>query len=428
LFQEQSSDYVSAFLNQKEFNTPFLDDFSERYGDSRDSSHLKMLVEFYGKQHGKTGVRGLWTPEKLNDYIKLLLSYRLATKIKASYVDSLYKHAHYQDGLMVIHGGVNTIRTTSGRMAMHDPNLQNLPRSTRYDVRKLFVPRPGNGFTKADWDSMEMVVAAAIFGDEVIQDILQRKMKDPDDPYGDMHRVTASQVYGKAPDQVTEKERQSVKSVNFGAVYGISKYGLAAQLTENLGRDVNSDEAQEMLDGFFKKYAGLKQGFDEAEFRALRDGYLVNLYGRVRHIGKNANSGTVRSAINFLIQGTCAQIMKESLAKVDRTLLEKRNDVNVATVIHDEIILEHPRGKGEEYGQILKDAMCHPITGKLTVNLTATPDIEWPNLSKSNGLAVIEDENGTRDETAKEHRFRMDTALDETAVRLREIQQQRLAA
>ncbi|MGD9697557.1 DNA polymerase [Acinetobacter sp.] len=243
-------------------------DFEDQYGWAADENHLKMLRDYVKKAAGGSFK---WTAEKLEEYVELLLVYRRTSKMLSTYVSLKDKVVLDSEGLPILHGEFKTVGTTSGRMSSNNPNLQNLPReaikapkscfycgkeassytratdgvevteewydkvdetggiftcssckketsSYMADIRKAFIARPGRCFVAADYDSMEMAVAAAVSGDETLVGIIKGKAVEPDNPDYDMHRVTAASIYDCEPAEVNSEQRQNTKAVNFGCL------------------------------------------------------------------------------------------------------------------------------------------------------------------------------------------------------------------
>jgi DNA polymerase-1 len=203
-------------------------------------------------------------------------------------------------------------------------------------------------FVAADYVGMELYLAAAVSGCQNLYDVFLTKEKDPDDPNGDMHVVTASSILKITPDQwqtmltlndTTNKKakhyRQLAKTVNYLALYGGSPEGLQSTFLSQ-GLEYTVEECQEFLNAFFARFPEIKTWFSEMKYEIAKNGRLINNYGRIRHVLKRG--GEVLSAINMLIQGLGAQIIKESLVSMS----EDWKDINrfPLLVIHDENVIE----------------------------------------------------------------------------------------
>jgi len=396
------------------------EEYVNEFGWAVDEDHLRTLTKFV-KAEGEKGGVFVWSGEKLQAYIDLLLTHRRLTKLLSTYVERLLTNAvQDEDGNWIIHGLFNTIRASSGRMSSENPNLQNMPRmameppkkcqhcgaddknwwsescelnrvytcgscgskTSNYaaDIRKAFIARKGYVFTAADWDSMEMAYCAAVSGDPTLVGIMQGRIKEPDNRKYDMHYVTAAGIYGKSVEDVTKTERQAAKPVNFGAIYGISEFGLIGTLRTMAGITVSQDEAKSMLDGFFVTYPGVLTWFVECKRQLQIHKYITHPQGRIRRVSSNPSNEEIRSATNFVIQGGCASVMKRSIGEIDRNV--RSFGAQILSVIHDEIITETPLKHAVEVGEIMERAMNVEVTDKATIQLTATAEAKF-NLSKA---------------------------------------------
>lgn len=249
-----------------------------------------------------------------------------------------------------------------------------------YDLRRAIVARKDHCFVCADWDQMEICVGAAVSGDETLLKILKGKETDPDNPNYDMHSVTAATIYGVSPSEVTPKQRQETKAVNFGALYGITRVGLREQLLAN-GIPCTEEEADEKLKAFFETYPGLKTWFAECDQNLTADLYITHPYGRIRHIVKDSDANELLSATNFVIQGWCASIMKECLNLMALEMEQNMPDSHVVLCIHDEIIIEAPIEDAKSVAEMMNRIMNIEIKDVASVALSATPEIKF-TLSK----------------------------------------------
>jgi len=354
---------------------------------------IQLLITLYTSEYVKaekykTDLPGKWKSEKLSKYFTLVLRYRHLGKVKSTYLEPISENMQQdKEGNWIIHANIKSIGTTSGRMSSRNPNLQNIPRSVpsppsecescknsdddnlqadttlskftcksckyvnktwTYDLRRIYIPRPGMKFVAADYVGMELYLAAAVSGCQNLYDVFLTKEKDPNDPNGDMHVVTASSILKITPDQwqtmltlndTTNKKakhfRQLAKTVNYLALYGGSPEGLQATFLSQ-GLEYTVEECQEFLNAFFVRFPEIKIWFSEMKYEIAKNGRLINNYGRIRHVLKRG--GEVLSAINMLIQGLGAQIIKESLVNMS----EDWKDINrfPLLVIHDENVIE----------------------------------------------------------------------------------------
>ena len=305
--------------------------------------------------------------ERLKHYhpiIPLILEFRMLTKLNSTYAEGLLK-VIARDGR--IHTTFQNTVTATGRLSSTDPNLQNIPIRTELgsELRKMFVPRPGWVLVDADYSQIELRVLAHIADDE----IMQKAFIDGED----IHRVTASQVFGIPPEQVTPEMRRHAKAVNFGIVYGISEFSLA----EDIG--VTRAEAKAYIQSYLAKYHGVRAYMHDIVEQARHTGFVTTLMGRRRYLPelKNTNfnirSGAERIALNTPIQGTAADIIKVAMVRVHRVLAEQKLQAKLVLQIHDELIVECPEDEAEQVREIVRQQMEQVM--KLRVPLVAEAKI-----------------------------------------------------
>lgn len=305
--------------------------------------------------------------ERLKHYhpiIPLILEFRMLTKLNSTYAEGLLK-VIARDGR--IHTTFQNTVTATGRLSSTDPNLQNIPVRTELgsELRKMFVPRPGWVLVDADYSQIELRVLAHIADDE----IMQKAFTDGED----IHRVTASQVFGIPPEQVTPEMRRHAKAVNFGIVYGISEFSLA----EDIG--VTRAEAKAYIQSYLAKYHGVRAYMHDIVEQARHTGFVTTLMGRRRYLPElkstnfNIRSGAERIALNTPIQGTAADIIKVAMVRVHRVLAEQKLQARLVLQIHDELIVECPEHEAEQVREIVRQQMEQVM--KLRVPLVAEAKI-----------------------------------------------------
>jgi len=292
--------------------------------------------------------------------VPAIMDYRMLTKLKSTYAEGLMK-ALREDGR--IHTTFQNLVTATGRLSSTEPNLQNIPVRTDLgaEIRKMFVPREGCVLVDADYSQIELRVLAHIAEDTVMQQAFRSGM--------DVHTVTASQVFGVEPEQVTALQRRHAKAVNFGIVYGISEFSLA----EDIG--VSRYEAKDYIDSYLANYQGVKAYMKRVVEEAREKGYTATLYGRKRYIPElkssnfNIRSGAERIALNTPIQGTAADLIKLAMLRVDKALRERYPDAKLLLQVHDELIVECPERIAEEVATLVSREMEQ--VASLQVPLTA---------------------------------------------------------
>ena len=301
--------------------------------------------------------------EKLRDkhpIVEAVLDYRQLAKLKSTYVDGLTK-VIAADGR--IHTSFQNTVTATGRLSSTEPNLQNIPVRTELgaELRKMFVAPAGRVLVDADYSQIELRLLAHIAGDEHM--IAAFRTRE------DIHTVTASQVFGVPPEQVTHEMRRRAKAVNFGIVYGISDFSLS----QDIG--VTRAEAKAYMEKYFEKYSGVHAYMTQVVERAKADGYVSTLMGRRRWLPElkssnfNLRSFGERVALNMPIQGTAADLIKKAMLHVDSRLRREGLEARLVLQVHDELIVECPEGEAEQVQRLLAEEMEH--VAELAVPLTA---------------------------------------------------------
>ncbi|MCI6255253.1 MAG: DNA polymerase I [Clostridiales bacterium] len=292
--------------------------------------------------------------------VDAVLEYRQYTKLSSTYVEGLTK-VIAPDGR--IHTSFQNTVTATGRLSSTEPNLQNIPVRTELgaELRKMFVPGPGNVLVDADYSQIELRLLAHIAGDEHM--IAAFRSGE------DIHTITAGQVFGVPPELVTRQMRSAAKAVNFGIVYGISDFSLS----QDIG--VTRKEAREYMERYFEKYAGVRAYMTDVVERAKKDGFVSTLMGRRRWLPElkssnfNMRSFGERVALNMPIQGTAADIIKLAMIRVDRRLREEGLEARLVLQVHDELIVECPEAEAETVKNLLTEEMEGVVA--LSVPLTA---------------------------------------------------------
>ena len=277
-----------------------------------------------------------------------ILEYRQLTKLKSTYADGLGK-VIAPDGR--IHTCFQNTVTATGRLSSTEPNLQNIPIRTELgaQLRKMFVAPAGRVLVDADYSQIELRLLACMAGD--------RAMIDGFNSGEDIHRITASQVFGVPQEEVTPQMRRSAKAVNFGIVYGISPFSLS----QDIG--VTVAQAKEYMEKYFQHYSGVRSYMDGVVARARADGYVTTLFARRRWVPElkssnfNTRSFGERVALNAPIQGTAADIIKVAMIRVRDRLLAEGLKGRLVLQVHDELIVECPEEEAEAVRRLVKEEM-----------------------------------------------------------------------
>lgn len=293
--------------------------------------------------------------------INYLLEYRLLSKLKSTYLDTMDSLIHAQTGR--IHTSFNQTVTATGRLSSSEPNLQNIPVRTEAGkrIRELFIPGEGYDYlVSADYSQIELRILAHLSNDENLIDAFRHNQ--------DIHTRTASEVFGVAMDQVSSEMRSRAKAVNFGIVYGISDYGLSRDI------GVNRKEAGQYIDNYFSRYQGVKRFIDHTVLAARTDGFVTTMFGRRRYLPDinssnfNQRSFAERTAMNTPIQGTAADVIKKAMISVSRSLQAKGLRSRILLQVHDELVLEVPTGELDIVKTLVKNLMENAV--QLAIPLT----------------------------------------------------------
>jgi len=305
--------------------------------------------------------------EKLKDkhpIIPAIMDYRMLTKLKSTYADGLM-HVICEDGR--IRTTFQNLVTATGRLSSTEPNLQNIPVRTELgaEIRKMFVPKPGCVLVDADYSQIELRVLAHIAEDKTMQQAFSDGM--------DIHTVTASQVFGVSPEQVTPLQRRHAKAVNFGIVYGISEFSLA----EDIG--VSRYEAKDYIDNYKANYPGVRRYMKQVVEDAREVGYTTTMYGRKRYIPElkssnfNIRQGAERIALNTPIQGTAADLIKLAMIRVEQALNAQYPQAELLLQVHDELIVECP----EELADKVADLVSREMEQVASLNVPLLAEAKW---------------------------------------------------
>jgi DNA polymerase-1 len=298
-----------------------------------------------------------------------LVEYRQYAKLKSTYVDALPTMVHPVTGR--IHASFNQVVAATGRLSSSDPNLQNIPVRTEEgrEIRSAFVPsEEGWVLLAADYSQIELRVLAHFSGDDPLRQAFARDE--------DIHVRVASQVNGVPLDGVTSSMRRDAKAVNFGVIYGQSAFGLAKSLR------IAKEAAQKFIDNYFASYPGIEKFMDGILAECRKNGYVKTILGRRRaiegvreHAGRQRNLAE-RTAINTVIQGSAADLIKLAMIAIHRRLRESRFPARMLLQIHDELIFEVPAIHASQLADLVRAEMVgvRSLDVPLKVDLKAGPN------------------------------------------------------
>ncbi len=284
-----------------------------------------------------------------------VLDYRQLVKLKGTYVDALPALIRSETGRL--HTSFNQSGAATGRLSSSNPNLQNIPIRSELgrEIRAAFIPRQGWKLVVADYSQIELRLLAHFSGCPVLLDAFRKGE--------DIHTRTAAEVFGVPPLMVNAELRRRAKAVNFGIVYGLSAFGLAAQLS------IPRQEAQTYIDNYFVRYSGVKKFIDRTIEEVRRTGVTKTLFGRERPIpdmnsrNPNQRGFAERTAVNTPLQGTAADLIKLAMIRIDDELIRRGFESAMLLQVHDELVFEAPPHEVDDLRKLVKSGMenVHPL-------------------------------------------------------------------
>jgi DNA polymerase-1 len=306
-----------------------------------------------------------------NDVPRLVLEYRQLAKLKSNYSDSLPLLA---DGEGRVHTTFNQVGTATGRLSSTNPNLQNIPIRTELgrEIRAALIAAPECVLLSADYSQIELRLLAHFSADPLLVKAYRTGQ--------DIHTLTAAEVFGIPAETMSKETRNRAKAVNFGIVYGISPFGLAAQL------GIEQNEARLYIETYFERYAGVRAYIDRMLEETRREQKVRTMFGRVRPIpdiqSRNANQRgfAERTAINTPLQGTAADLIKLAMIRIDRRLKQEKLKSRMTLQVHDELVFDVPEDEVEPMRALVQHEMEHVI--ELSVPLVADVGVgkNWRDL------------------------------------------------
>jgi len=280
----------------------------------------------------------------------LVLEYRQLAKLKSTYLDSL---PQLTDAQGRVHTTFNQVGTATGRLSSTNPNLQNIPIRTALgrEIRAAFIPAPGNVLISADYSQIELRLMAHFSQDPLLLDAYRTGK--------DIHTLTASEVFGVDASTMSKETRARAKAVNFGIVYGISPFGLAAQL------NIDQKTAKQYIETYFDRYKGVQRFIEETLETVRRDQSVKTHFGRIRPIpdiqsrNPNMRGFAERTAINTPLQGTAADLIKLAMLKIDQLIRDRKLKSQMTLQVHDELLFDVVPEEAEELRGLVKREMEH---------------------------------------------------------------------
>jgi DNA polymerase-1 len=319
-----------------------------------------------------TDAEVLMTLSSIHPLPEKILQHRHYAKLKSTYLDTLESVINPVTGR--IHSNFHQTVTATGRLSSSEPNLQNIPVRTESGraIREIFIPAPGKLFLASDYSQIELRVMAHMSGDESMVEAFRRDQ--------DIHRATASEMFGVPMDRVTPELRDRAKAVNFGVIYGISDFGLA----RNTG--VSREEARGFIDAYFRRYPMVKRYMDEMVEQARQTGYVTTILGRRRPIPdirsrNRARRGFAeRTAINTPIQGSAADLIKLAMVRLHRRIMREGLASRIILQVHDELVFEIPPEEEDCMVQVVKEEMEGVMELKVPLKVEIDVGESWAHV------------------------------------------------
>lgn len=301
---------------------------------------------------------------------KLVLEYRQLTKLKNTYVDALPGMVHPDTGR--VHTSFNQTVTATGRLSSSDPNLQNIPIRTEIgrQIRRAFIPSSDSeAILSADYSQIELRILAHFSGDTALVKAFQQDK--------DIHSAVASEIYHVPMEQVTYEMRRNAKAVNFGIIYGLSEFGLSRDTGLTL------EEAREFINAYFGLYQGVKRFRDKVIEDARTCGYVQTLFHRKRYISellsenKKSRNLAERIAVNTIIQGSAADLIKVAMNNIHAELQSGRYDAKLLLQIHDELLFEVKENTLALTQSMIQEKMSNAVTLNVPVRINVKIGKNW---------------------------------------------------
>jgi DNA polymerase-1 len=329
---------------------------------------LELTAGRKGKTGYSTDARVLQAIRNEHEIIGVIEEWREYSKLLNTYLGPLPSLISQHDGRL--HTTFNQHVASTGRLSTTSPNLQAIPIRTELgrEIRSAFVAEPGTRLLSADYSQVELRILAHVSGEPKLRDAFAQGE--------DIHAATAAEVLGKERASLTKDERNVAKMVNFGIIYGISAFGLS----ENL--DIPREEAQEYIDTYLARFPHVQDFIQRTIEQAERDGYATTLLGRRRPVpelkarNRQTRSFGERLAVNFVMQGTAADVIKTAMVAIHRRLRDEGRASRLVLQVHDELLLEVPEVETSAVRDLVRGEMCgaYPLDPPLAVDIGVGDD------------------------------------------------------
>jgi DNA polymerase-1 len=301
--------------------------------------------------------------------VERLILYRELAKLVSTYVEALPMLA---DPAGRIHTSFNQTATATGRLSSSEPNLQNIPVKTELGrlIRKAFIPGMTDGvLLAADYSQIELRILAHLSGDEQLCEAFRQNR--------DIHRFTASLIYGIPEAEVAAEQRSAMKAINFGILYGMSAHGLSREL------GMSFEEAEAFIAAYFARYPKVRAFLDQQIEQAKRDGFAQTMLGRRRYVPELKSPDPMtrqfgeRIAINAPIQGTAADLIKRAMVQISGALEGSALKSRMVLQVHDELIFECPQDELSRVSVLVRQLMEGAITMQVPLVVTLKAGPNW---------------------------------------------------
>ncbi|MBR1387430.1 MAG: DNA polymerase I [Alloprevotella sp.] len=301
--------------------------------------------------------------------VQKILDYRALKKLLSTYIEALPKLINPHTGH--IHTNFNQAVTATGRLSSSNPNLQNIPvrGEDGREIRRAFVPEPGEVFFSADYSQIELRLMAHLSKDAHMIEAFNEGF--------DIHAATAARIFHKDIGEVDRDERRKAKTANFGIIYGISAFGLA----ERMG--VSRSEAKNLIESYFDTYPAIRAYIEECKEKARANGFIETIFGRRRYLPDiNSRNATVRgyaerNAVNAPIQGSAADIIKLAMSRIDKRMQAEGFKAKLILQVHDELNFSVPPAELDRLSQLVKEEMERAYTLSVPLEANCGQGVNW---------------------------------------------------
>jgi DNA polymerase-1 len=311
---------------------------------------LELTPDRKGKTGYSTDTRVLRKIRGEHEIVGVIEEWREYSKLLNTYLGPLPTLISEHDGRL--HTTFNQAVASTGRLSTTNPNLQAIPIRTELgkEIRSAFVSEQGSRLLSADYSQIELRILAHVSGEPKLREAFARG--------DDIHTATAAEVLGRDPAELTTGDRSTAKMINFGIVYGISSFGLS----ENL--EIPREQAQELIDTYLARFPHVQDFIQRTIEQATRDGYTTSLLGRRRPVpelragNRQTRSFGERLAVNFVMQGSNADIIKKAMVSIHRRLRDEGRGAKLVLQVHDELLLEVPEAELKDIKELVRQEMC----------------------------------------------------------------------